>query len=220
MQQKPYCREERFLANEKPILQPLPKEPYEIKYYRELKVAKNNYILLSCDKHYYSVPFQWIGETAKVIYTRSMVRIYIRGIMVAIHQRIYIPGGYTSIKEHLCSHHQHYLDRSPLYYMQRAEKKSKEMHQVVQLLFEGGRHPEQNYRTCDGLLSLHRKTDPDIFNKACEEAIACKCYSYRFILNIIENLKRQPAQERLPSPLPEHGNIRGKDYYKQLTIKF
>ena len=220
MQQKPYCREERFLANEKPILQLLPKEPYEIKYYRELKVAKNNFIMLSCDKNYYSVPYQWIGETAKVIYTRSMVRIYIRSIMVAIHQRSYIPGKYTFVKEHLCSHHQHYLDRSPSYYMQRAEKKSKEMFQVVRLLFEGGRHPEQNYRTCDGLLSLHRKTDPDIFNKACEEAIACKCYSYRFILNIIENLKKQPAQEIPPSPLPEHGNIRGKDYYKQLTINF
>jgi len=29
MQRKPYCREERFLANEKPLLQPLPNEAYE-----------------------------------------------------------------------------------------------------------------------------------------------------------------------------------------------
>jgi transposase len=33
MQQKPYCREERFL--QKHLLQPLPTEPYEIKYYKD-----------------------------------------------------------------------------------------------------------------------------------------------------------------------------------------
>jgi transposase len=220
MQQKPYCREERFLANERPFLQPLPKEPHEIKYYRELKAAKNNHVQLTHDNHYYSVPYQWIGERVKVIYTRSMVRIYARGEMVAIHQRDYTSGTYTTVREHLCSHHQHYLDRSPSYYMQQAERKSKVLLEVIKLLFEGGRPPEQNYRTCDGLMNLQRKTDPDIFQKACEEAIACKCYSYRFILNIIENLKKQPVQAASTAPLPEHGNIRGKGYYNQLTLNF
>ena len=220
MQQKPYCREERFLSGEKHLLQPLPGEPYEVKYYRELKVAKNNHIHLAFDKHYYSVPYQWIGEKVKVIYTRSIVRIYARGNMVAIHKRNYTLGGYSTIKQHLCSHHQHYLDRSPSYYMQQAKNKSQAMYQVIKLLFEGGRPPEQNYRTCDGLLSLYKKTDTEIFNKACEHAISCKSYSYRFILNIIDNLKKQPFQQNLPTPLPDHGNIRGKDYYEQLTLKF
>ena len=56
MQQKPYCREEKFLSDEKHLLQPLPEQPFELKYYRELKVAKNNHIYLAQDKHYYSVP--------------------------------------------------------------------------------------------------------------------------------------------------------------------
>ncbi len=220
MQHKPYCREERFLSGEKQLLQPLPAQQYEVKYYRQLKVAKNNHIHLAFDKHYYSVPYQWIGEKVKVIYTRSMVRIYARGKMVAIHKRSYTQAGYSTLKEHLCSHHQHYLDRSPSYYMQQAQNKSQEMYQVIKLLFEGGRPPEQNYRTCDGLLSLYKKTDPGLFNKACEEAISCKSYSYRFILNIIENLKKQPVQQKLPTPLPDHGNIRGKDYYEQLSLNF
>jgi len=124
MQRKPYCREERFLAKEKPLLQAFPTDVYEIKYYRDLKVAKNNHVHLTYDKHYYSVPYQWIGERVKVIYTRSMVRIYARGKMIAIHQRNYTLGRYTTVKEHLCSHHQHYLDRSPSYYMQKAKRKS------------------------------------------------------------------------------------------------
>ncbi|MDP3180223.1 MAG: IS21 family transposase, partial [Bacteroidota bacterium] len=36
MQQKPYCREEKFLADEKHLLQSLPEQPFELKYYREL----------------------------------------------------------------------------------------------------------------------------------------------------------------------------------------
>jgi len=57
MQQKPYCREERFLADEKYLLHPLSDGSFELKYYRELKVAKNNHIYLGQDKHYYSVPY-------------------------------------------------------------------------------------------------------------------------------------------------------------------
>jgi len=56
MQQKPYCREEHFLAKEKPLLKALPDSPYEIKYYRNLKMAKNNHVQLTCDMHYYSQP--------------------------------------------------------------------------------------------------------------------------------------------------------------------
>jgi len=220
MQRKPYCREERFLANEKPLLQALPNEAYEIKYYRELKVAKNNHIQLTIDNHYYSVPYQWIGERVKVIYTRSMVRIYARGKMVAIHQRDYAPGRYTTVREHLCSHHQHYLDRSPSYYMQKAERKSEMLFQIIKLLFEGGRHPEQNYKSCDGLFSLYRKTDPEIFNRACHEAIECKSYSYKFIQRIIENLNKQPDQVSQATQSPDHENIRGREYYEQLNLKF
>jgi transposase len=220
MQIKPYCREECFLSNEKPLLQVLPAEKYEIKYYRELKVAKNNHIYLSCDKHYYSVPYQWTGEKVKVIYTRSMVRVYVRGDMVAMHPRDFKPGGYSYKKEHLCSHHQHYLDRSPDYYIDKAMKKSDELFELVKLLFAGGRPAEQNYRTCDGLLSLHKKTVPEVFSKACREAIECKCYSYKFILKIIENIKKGDTIEKNLTPLPVHQNIRGKEYFKQLTINF
>jgi len=220
MQQKPYCREECFLANEKQLLQALPEEAYEIKYYRELKVAKNNHIRLSIDKHYYSVPYRWIGEKVKVIYTRSMVRIYARGEQIAIHQRDYKAYGYTTIREHLCSHHQHYLDRSPAYYIERAGKMTKELQQIVELLFQGGRFPEQNYKTCDGLFNLYRKTSPEIFSRACREALECKTYSYRFVMKIIENMNKYPEAETPPAPLPKHENIRGKEYYQQLNIKF
>ena len=104
--------------------------------------------------------------------------------------------------------------------MQKAERKSEILYQLIKLLFEGGRHPEQNYKSCDGLFSLYRKTDPEIFNRACHEAIECKSYSYKFIQRIIENLNKQPDQVTPVTPLPDHENIRGRDYYEQLNLNF
>ena len=46
MQQKPYCREERFLAAEKHLLGELPAEAFQLKYYPEAKVAHNGHIYL------------------------------------------------------------------------------------------------------------------------------------------------------------------------------
>ena len=213
MQQKPYCREEKFLSDEKHLLQPLPEQPFELKYYRELKVAKNNHIYLAQDKHYYSVPHMYTGQSTKVIYTRSMVYIYAKAEQVAVHVRNYQPGGYTSVKEHLCSAHQHYLDRSPDYYMDKAKSKSDELHQFMVLMFAQDRHPEQLYRTCDGLLSLQRKTDQEVFHKACLMAIEHQNYSYRFIVNIMTNKMTGQPETKQKKPLPDHENLRGRDYY-------
>jgi transposase len=220
MQQKPYCREERFLADERHLLGQLPGESFEMKYYRELKAAKNNHIYLTQDKHYYSVPYAYIGSQVKVIYTRTLVRIYAKGMQIALHIRDYRQGSYTTDKEHLCSHHQHYLDRSPLYYLKKANEKSETLYQLVQLVFEQQRHPEHLYKTCDGLLSLQRKTDPDIFQKACLMAIEHKNLSYKFILNILKNKMTGQQETKQEQPLPNHINIRGKEYYTQSTLKF
>jgi transposase len=220
MQLKPYSREEKFLADEKQLLIPLPEEPFQLKFYRELTVGKNNHILLFQDKHYYSVPYVHIGTKVKVIYTRSLVHIYAKGEQVAVHVRDYKPGEYSSTPEHLCSAHQHYRDRSPGYYLDKARLKSDALYQLVELLFMQNRHPEQLYRTCDGLMSLCRKTEPDIFTKACQMAIEYQNYSYRFVRNILNNKMTDESDQPPAKLLPVHKNIRGRDYYKQSTIDF
>jgi transposase len=219
MQLKPYSREEKFLAEERELLNPLPTDVFEVKYYREYKVAQNNYVCLQEDKHYYSVPYQYIGQMTWVIYTRSVVRIYIKGNQVAVHIRDYRAGVYSTIKGHLCSEHQHYLGRSPEYYIQQAQRRSEVLSQVVQALFSGGRPPEQNYRTCDGLFSLHRRTAREVFTQACEAALEYKNYSYKFVQRVIENIRNTVPSETQKQPLPEHKNIRGREYY-QTTLNF
>jgi transposase len=218
MQQKPYSRQECFLANEKPLLAPLPATDFEIKYYRQLKVAKNNHVYLGQDKHYYSVPYIHIGAKANVIYTRSMVYIYVAGKQVAVHQRNYSPGRYSTQKEHLCSHHRHYLDRSPDYYLERARKKSEPFHQLIKEVFNQNRHPEQLYRTCDGYFNLQRSTETEKFNRACAIALEYQNYSYHFLSNLIKNNMTDYQQNNTEQNLPKHDNIRGREYYEQLNL--
>jgi len=220
MQQKPYCRQERFLAAEKHLLKPLPKEGFEVKSYAEPKVAHNNHIYLGKDKHYYSVPYAYVGIKVQVIYTRSLVRIYARGKQIALHIRNFHRAGYSTQKEHLSSHHLHYLERSPDYYIARAKEKSQALYQLTQLIFAQPQHPEQLYRTCDGLLRLQKTALPEAFDKACELAIEYRNFSYRFVERILKN-NMTAHQDTLNSeqPLPQHPNIRGKEYYSQFTIQ-
>ena len=218
MQEKPYCRQERFLADEKPLLKPLPDKEFEIKCYKQLKVARNNHIQLGQDKHYYSVPYQFIGQKVRVIYTHRMVRIYAEGKQIAVHQRNYRPGTYSTQESHLCSHHKHYLDRSPTYYLNKARFKSDQLHELFKQIFNQGRHPEQLYRTCDGLLNMYNKSDSLKVDKACQIAMQYQNYSYQFIINILNNKMTDHEQTDIDKPLPEHKNIRGKDYYKQLSL--
>lgn len=149
-----------------------------------------------------------------------MVYIYARGEQVAVHARDYRPGKYSYEPGHLCSHHRHYLDRSPEYYIRQAGKKSQMLAQLITLIFEQDKHPEVLYRSCDGLFSLHRKTDPLVFEKACQLAIDNQIYSYRFISNIINNKMTENILNEKHKPLPDHANIRGSEYYKQTTLNF
>ena len=215
MQQHDYCREEHFLSKEKTLLAPLPTEAFEIKYYKEYKLAQNNHIYLGEDKHYYSAPFQYIGKKLKVVYTRSLVRIFHKYELIAVHQRDYSKGRYTTDKNHLCSTHRYYLDRSPEYYKNRAKKLSPLFEDLVTLIFSQNKYPEQLYRSCDGLLSLYKNTKEEVFEKACKIAIEHNNYSYGFIQNLIKNKMTGllETENNTSKKLPEHKNIRGREYY-------
>ena len=154
MQRNPYSREEKFLAEEQKNLRALPADVFQVKYYREHKVSGNNHIYMAHDKHYYSVPYEHIGRVVKVIYTRSIVRIYFNRELVAEHPRSFAQGRYSTIQDHLCSAHQNYLELSPDKYRQQATHSIPEMGYLIDKVFLNGRHPEQNYNTCRGLFAL------------------------------------------------------------------
>ena len=214
MQQHPYSREERFLAVDKPNLLPLPESRFEIRCYTDLKVGANCCIYLGRDKHYYSVPYQYVGRQVHVEYTRTLVKVYAEGKLIATHERDYARGRYTTRDEHFASNSREYRGRTPQRYIDRCAGLLPELGRLVELMFlTPGLPPEMHYRSCDGLLNLQRNTDPEIFRTACQTAIAYGKYNYGFVLRLVESRCAGVVPPTAPAPPPGHGNIRGKSQF-------
>lgn len=123
-----------------------------------------------------------------------MVHIYIEGQQVAVHKHNVNSSRYITTEDHLCSHHRHYLDRSPDYYLEKAKSKGEAFHVFIREVFNQSRHPKQLYRTCEGFFSIQRKTDHESFTKARALAREYQNFSYHFLANIIKN-NMTPYQE-------------------------
>ncbi|MGE8421863.1 MAG: Mu transposase domain-containing protein [Sphingobacterium siyangense] len=214
MQREPVSRQERFLADEKHLLKALPEKPFEKRYYAELVVASNNCFLLARDNRYYSVPFQYIGKKTQVIYTRTLVNIYCEGKQIATHPRE-IGAGYTTRFEHFASNNGHQMRRSPDYYIGLAAQRSAGLTRLIKRIFDMEKTPELAFRTCDGLLNLQRKTQPNVFEEACEIAYNNDLLGYKRVAGIIRQCALAKMQHTIQQTtlLPEHENIRGKGYY-------
>jgi hypothetical protein len=219
MQKKPWSRQEKFLAEERQLLAPLPKDVFEVKKYKELTVAKNGHIYLSENKNYYSVPYGLIGQKVKIIYTKTRVHIYAKGQQQAVHLRSYRAAHYTTQDSHLASQHKHYKDRSPEYYINKSGEISPSFKKLFELIFQQDKHPEQLYKSCDGLLRLARSTAEDTLEKACGLALENRVYNYTFLKNIIANKMAEEDLSITERPLPKHANVRG-DIYFQTQINF
>lgn len=221
MQQRPYSREEQFFAVEKNALSPLPEYPFEMKFSCDLQVRNDSFIYLARDKHYYSVPFIHIGKRSHVIYTRTLVKIFVNGELVATHER-HLGFGHTHKNEHLASNSKAILSRSPEYYQEKADRHSTAFKQLVSDMFMDMKQreipPEFKYKTCDYMLSIARKTPIDDFEQACRIAIQNRSYSGKFLLNVISNLnvaKSQDESDNRINPKPtNHENMRGDSYYE------
>ena len=86
-------RKQLFEEHEKSLLHELPCSRMDIQYSVEAKVQKNYHIVLGQDWHYYSVPFNYVGKTVKIIYTHRTVEIYHQHQRIAFHVRNVIKYG-------------------------------------------------------------------------------------------------------------------------------
>lgn len=223
MQKRPYSREERFHAMEKGRLKPLPKDIYEMKYYANLQVQTNCFVELRHDKttHFYSVPYVHVGKKALVIFTRSVVNIYIDGIQVASHPRKR-EYGYTYVKEHLASNCRAVMERSASYYMSWAAHISPDCKDYISEVFNPKRTnqpAEVYYKLCAAIMSLSRKYELAVLNLTCRQCMEYKVFSYhKFEAILKRNSLKASADEPafcFDAPVPtNHANMRGSDYFK------
>ena len=205
-------RREVFESSEKQHLRPLPVNAFEMKFYRTATVQKNSHVLLGQDKHYYSVPMRYIGKQVSVIYTANEVNIYFEGQRIAYHKRNRQMHKYTTIADHLPSTHRYMLGLSPEGFIQWGHSIAEEVAEFMEKLIQSKNHPEQAYKSCQGLQSLARKLGKEKLLIACRTGLELKVYNYMFIKNTMEN-RQENCLTPIPT-LPFHENIRGPQAYQ------
>jgi transposase len=198
---------------EKDVLKPLPQEKYVIRRFKRLKVQCNYHVLLWEDKHYYSIPYRYRGQRVWLIYTDSSVEIFLKNRRIAFHKRDRTPNGYTTVKEHMPSHHQFASDWNPQRLIRWAQNIGEPVKTMIEHILDQRPHPEQAFKVCLGILNLEKHYPRERLIKACQRALEFHLYSYKGIKNILEKHLEDYQQESFDL-LPLHQNLRGRHYYQ------
>jgi len=216
-QKLPNSRIVCFTQQEKDTLKPLPAEPFLVKHKTESKVHMNYHVVLGEDKHQYSVPYQYIGQRACIVYDQNNVEVFIGLERIAIHQRGYRKNGYTTHAEHMPESHLRYNETRGWdedFFLKSASKIGPNAKEVFRYVLASKDFVEQSYKACVGLKRLAETYKNERFEAACQRALSGTKINYGVIKSILEkNLDKQEIREPSLFRVPDHQNIRGASAY-------
>jgi transposase len=209
-----------FAQLDRPALKPLPAERYVIAEWKPVKPNIDYHV--EVERHYYSVPYQLVGQQLEARYTATTVEIFHRGVRVASHARSFVPYTATTLHQHRPKSHQAHLEWTPSRLINWAGTVGPATAKVVQAILESKPHPEAGYRACLGILSLSKTFTAERLEAACQRALVRGIYSFHSLKSMLKHsLDRQPMLD-LESDRsgPNHDNIRGGDYYDPPPTRF
>lgn len=217
-QNRATTRFEQFESIEKQTLKPLAHQGFELKNYQQARVHPNCHVLLSQDKHHYSVPYQYLGKQVRIAYSKDVVEIYHLYERIATHSRLITAHKYSTTASHLHPHHQYYRNWSKEFFLKEGTRIGSNTELLISQILGQSKHPEQSFKLCQGVLMLARKHG----NERIEEAAGI-CLQYDYIsyskleyvltLDIASLTLPQDGKHPEASVVTNHQNLRGPDYY-------
>jgi transposase len=208
-------RRELYEKLDRPALRPLPAERYRFAAWKKVRVGPDYHVEL--ERHYYSVPYQLIGQELDLRASSHTVEIFHKARSIARHQRSR-SHGHTTVAEHMPKRHRKYLEWTPERLVRWARQSGEATAAVVTTILESRPHPQQGFRSCLGLLSLERQYDAQRLEAACRRALEIKSPSYRSVRSILRaGLDRRPvvAEEVTATQRVRNHDVRGAAYYQQ-----
>src|SRR5207248_2466395 len=202
-----------FAELDRPALQPLPRERYQLAEWKSVRANIDYHVEI--DRHYYSVPYQLVGQLLETRFTATTVEIFHRGVRVASHPRSSAAYRHTTNTEHRPKSHQAHLEWTPSRLIHWAESVGPATAQIVHTILETKPHPEMGYRSCLGILRLAKTYSSERLEAASQRALQLRACSYQSLRSILKNsLDRQLSLEPDSDKSgPRHENVRGADYY-------
>lgn len=217
-QGRDYSRHDKFISLERSLLRPLPQDAFVPKSTRSAKVAKNYHVMLGEDRHFYSVPHQYIGKQVSLVYDTENVEIYLNQQRITSHWRDTRSNAYSTLAEHMPANHKHYTEQrgwDEEYFLKASNTIGENTVAAIRVILKQKTFIEQTYRTCRGTLSLAKRYGNDRLEAACARALFYNTrITYGSLNSILEkNLDKQPLQITLDFSLPDHDNLRGAEAY-------
>jgi transposase len=221
LNQKPFrklpgSRRSQYESLDLPALLPLPAHPYQFAEWRHGRVHIDYHV--EVEGHYYSVPHQLRKCQLDVRLTATTVEFFHQNRPVTSHQRSDRLGAFTTVPEHMPSHHRAHYEWSPGRFLKWAVEIGPYTRDFTRNLIESRKHPELAYRSCLGLLSLAKHYPPQRLEAACQRALVLGVLRLASVRSILERgLDSQPLPETdtetAATPLV-HENLRGAAYYQ------
>src|SRR4051794_690764 len=164
-----------FAELDRPALQPLPGERYQIAEWKSVRANIDYHVEI--DRHYYSVPYQLVGHLLEARFTVTTVEIFHRGVRVAAHAHSHVPYCHTTNSEHRPKSHQAHLEWTPSRLIHWAESVGPATAQIVGTILETKPHPEMGYRSCLGILRLAKTYSDERLEAASQRALQLQAFS-------------------------------------------
>ena len=136
--------------------------------------------------------------------------------LICTHKRSYneFPK-YITDDTHMPPGHQYYKEinhQNGDYYRNRAKAFGPYMVKLIDAVLHSTVHEEQSYNSCNGILHSCDGISRVIAEEAAKTCVTCNTCRYSYFKRVLNDLLNKSGPE--VEKLPQHTNIRGKDYYK------
>jgi transposase len=220
-QKRPGSRKSEFDKYERCQMRDLPPDLFEIKKIARAKVQRNYHVFLGEEKNFYSVPYQYVGKRAEVVYTRQTVEVYVDGQRIATHDRLFLRGGeyrYQTRQEHMPKNHQEWQKAQGYdgaYFLKEAARIGPATEWAIQQILLSRIHEPQAYNSCKGILSLVKTYSAKRVEAAADRCQQAGKATYSMLKNILKRQLDLPQESPPDSPqIGQHENIRGAEQYQ------
>ena len=218
-QQKDGTRHELYQTYELPVMKPLPSDLFKLKKSTTTKVRRNYHVYLGEEKNYYSVPYQYVGRQAILLYTSNIIEIYIDNQRVATHQRLVYRDAHQhqTNPEHMPQNHREWKKArgyDAAYFLSEADKIGPATRWAVEHILVCRIHEAQSYNSCLGLLRLAKKYTAVRLENAARRCQKVEKASYSMIKRILTHKLDMESEQLELFNMPEHDNIRGPEAYQ------
>lgn len=199
-----------FLEEEKPLLKPLPAEPFERPVWKECRVHPDHHIVF--DRSYYSLPTRYISKAVMARGTQKQVQIFYQQELIKTHPRSPVPGKRMTDESDYPPAKLAYLMAVPTWCRKRAAEFGPHTETLISTILSD--HAMRNLRKAQAILRLGEKYGSHL-EAACERALAYGNFRYKSLTFILEQGLAHPESPSPVKPLSTLGQsfLRPTNYF-------